>query len=313
MTDRIIAVGFNTAPVEGDLSLLDARLAAMVEMGCTGAEVTVTGLDAVAACRFVPERVAELRTVMNRHDLAYSMHAPIAINLMDEAHADLMRRAAMVSMELAAETGARVVVLHPGRVAPKDWIDCQGALLQFELDQLGPVADRAAELGVKIAYENISPNARVIAGLETSYSLDPRLLAEQLQRLSHEAVTACLDISHAQQGAVLWGFDMIEACEALAPWIGHIHYSDSTGQPLDFPTTHLGEKHFFGAGDMHAPPGYGVVDFEALARRLPLRPDTRVVIEIKRNFHSHAGAATLAAAQGFARTVNAITAQGAAA
>jgi len=313
MTDRVIAVGFNTAPAEGDLPRLDARLAEMVEMGCTGAEVTVVGLDAVTACRLVPERVAELRAVMARHDLAYSMHAPIAINLMDEAHADLMRRAAMVSMELAAEAGARIVVLHPGRVAPKDWIDCQGALLQFELDQLGPVADRAAELGVKIAYENISPNPRVIAGLETSYSLDPRLLAEQLRRLKHDAVVACLDISHAQQGAVLWGFDMIDACEALAPWIGHIHFSDSTGQPLDFPTTHPGEKHFFGAGDMHSAPGYGVVDFDALARRLPLRADTRVVIEIKRNFHVHAGAETLAAAQDFARVVNNTTAQGAAA
>lgn len=159
-------------------------------------------------------------------------------------------------------------------------------------------------MGVQIAYENISPNARVIAGQETSYSLDPALLAEQLERLSHDAVMACLDISHAQQGAGLWGFDMIAACTALAPWIGHIHYSDSTGIPATFPTGSRNEQHFFGVGDMHAPKGYGRVDFEALASVLNVRADTRVVIEIKTNFIAHAEAQTLADARAFAKAVN---------
>ncbi|KGB80429.1 MAG: sugar phosphate isomerase/epimerase [Confluentimicrobium sp.] len=308
MTDRIIATGFNTGGAEGDLTRLAARLAHMEEIGCTGAEITAVGLDAVIACRLIPDRVAALRQIMAAHDLAYSMHAPIAINLMDEDHAGLMQRAAIVSLELAAEIGAKAVVIHPGRVHPKDWVDCQAQLYQFELEQLGPVADRAAELGVQIAYENISPNRRVIAGEETSYSLDPRLLAQQLDRLNHDAVMACLDISHAQQGAVLWGFDMIGACAALAPWIGHIHFSDSTGLPSTFPWTHEGERHFFGVGDMHAPAGFGAVDFEALAARLPVRQGTRVVIEIKRNFLAHAEAQTLRAAQGFSQIVNEVQA-----
>lgn len=305
---RIISTGFNTGMADGDLGRLDARLAHMTQIGCTGAEITAVGLDAAVDCRLIPDRVAMLREIMARFDLAYSMHAPIAINLMDEAHADILQRAAMVSMELAAEIGAKVVVIHPGRVPPKDWVDRRAALYQFELDQLGPVADRAAELGVRIAYENISPNPRVIAGQETSYSLDPALLAEQLERLSHDAVMACLDISHAQQGAGLWGFDMIAACTALAPWIGHIHYSDSTGIPATFPTGSRNEQHFFGTGDMHAPKGYGRVDFEALASVLSVRADTRVVIEIKSNFIAHAETQTLADAQAFAKAVNGVRA-----
>ena len=304
MTERIISCGFNTGGIEGDFDRLAARLAHMESLGCTGAEITAVGLDAVVSCRMLPERVTQLKAIMARHDLAYSMHAPIAINLMDEAHADIMQRAAIVSMELAAETGAKAVVLHPGRVAPKAWIDRREALLQFEIDQLGPVADRAAELGVQIAYENISPNPRVIGGLETSYSLDPVQLAEQLGRLSHRAVMACLDISHAQQGAGLWGFDMLAACEALAPWVGHIHFSDSTGVPATFPAVHPSETAFFGTGDMHAPKGMGAVDFEALAARLARRPGTRVVIELKRNYLVHSEATTLADAQAFARAVN---------
>ncbi|APZ53965.1 sugar phosphate isomerase/epimerase family protein [Salipiger abyssi] len=306
-TGNIVATGFNTG-AESDLSKLDARLAHMAEIGCTGAEITATGLDAVVSCRLLPERVAQIREIMARYPLSYSMHAPIAINLMDEAHGDLMQKAATVSMELAAEIGAGAVVIHPGRCHPDDWAARPADLLAYELDRLRPVADRAAELGVAIAYENISPNRRVIAGEETSYSLDPRQLADQLAALDHDAVFACLDISHAQQGAVLWGFDMIAACDALAPWIGHIHYSDSTGLPATFPWTHEGERHFFGVGDMHAPKGMGSVDFEALADRLTVRPGTRIVIEIKRTFHNHAELATLKAAQDFAARVNGATA-----
>lgn len=295
----IVSTGFNTGMVDGDLDRLDRRLAHMAMIGCTGAEITAVGLDAVVSCRSIPDRVAQVRKIMQRHDLAYSMHAPIAINLMDVAHADIMTRAATVSMELAAEIGAKVVVLHPGRVAPQAWVDRRAQLLQFELDLLGPVAERAAALGVRIAYENISPNPRVIAGQETSYSLDPRQLADQLGRLDHDAVMACLDISHAQQGAGLWGFAMIPACVALGPWIGHIHFSDSTGLPATFPTGSRNEQQFFGVGDMHAPPGVGRVDFDALADALPVRDDTRVVIEVKTNFLVHAEAATLAAARAF--------------
>jgi len=304
----IISTGFNTGMADGDLSRLDTRLAHMTQIGCTGAEITSVGLDAVVDCRLIPDRVAQLREIMARFDLAYSMHAPIAINLMDEAHAGIMQRAALVSMDMAAEIGARVVVLHPGRVPPKDWVDRRAALCQFEVDQLGPVADRAAALGVQIAYENISPNPRVIAGQETSYSLDPALLAEQLKCLNHDAVMACLDISHAQQGAGLWDFDMIAACKALGPWIGHIHFSDSTGVPTTFPTGSRNEQHFFGTGDMHAPKGYGRVDFDALAGVLRVRADTRLVIEIKTNFIAHAEAQTLADAQAFAEAVNGVQA-----
>lgn len=301
----ILSTGFNTGDAMGDLDRLDQRLAHMVALGCTGAEISAVGLDAVASCRLIAPRVAALALIMGRYDLAYSMHAPIAINLMDRAHADMMRNAALVSMDLAAEIGAKAVVLHPGRVPPQAWVDEAATLTQFELDQLGPVADRAAAHGIEIAYENISPNPRVIAGLETSYSLDPRALAAQLERLGHKAVMACLDISHAQQGAGLWGFDMIEACVALSPWIGHIHFSDSSGIPATFPNGGRAEQHFFGVGDMHAPPGFGAVDFDQLGDALRVRPGTRIVIEIKKNFLEHAEADTLAAAQSFAGRVRA--------
>lgn len=301
----IIATGFNTGDVAGSVPALAKRLAHLADIGATGAEITATGLDAVIACRLIPAQVAAVRAAMTGHDFAYSLHAPIAINLMDEQHRDLHRRAALVSMDLAAAIGAKVVVLHPGRCTPMAWVNRRAELLAFERELLAEIGDHAQSLGVRIAYENISPNPRVIDGLETSYSLDPAQLADQLDALNHPAVMACLDISHAQQGAGLWGFDMLSTCRALAPHIGHIHYSDSTGWPATIASRHMGETHFMGLGDMHAPPGFGLVDFEGLMAQLTVQADTRLVIEIKPNFKAHSEAATLAAAQVFAAAVNA--------
>ncbi len=295
----VISTGFNTGPAEGSVARLEAMLAHLAEIGCDGAEITAVGLDAVVACRLIAPQVAAVRAAMARFPLAYSMHAPIGINLMDGAHRDLHARATDASLALAAEIGAAVVVLHPGRCAPREWVDSRESLLAFERDMLSAAADRAEALGVRIAYENISPNPRVIEGLETSYSLDPAQLASQLEALDHTAVIACLDISHAMQGAELWGFDMLAACERLSPHVGHIHYSDSTGLPATIASRHLGENNYFGTGDMHAPPGFGSVNFDALAEVLRVRPDTRMVIEIKNNFKAHSEASTLAAAQAF--------------
>lgn len=307
---HVIATGFNTGDVEGSVASLAARLDHLAQIGCTGAEITATGLDAVIACRLIAPQVAAVRAAMARHDLAYSLHAPIAINLMDRVHADLHRRAALVSLDLAAEIGARVVVLHPGRCHPRDWLGGRETLLAQERDELARLAEHAASLGVAVAYENISPNARVIAGEETSYSLDPGLLADQIAAVGHPALIACLDISHARQGATLWGFDMLAACARLAPHVGHLHYSDSTGIPATVATRSQAEMQFFGQGDMHAPPGMGAVDFDGVAAALApqIRPGTRIVIEIKRNFRAHAEAATLAAARAFAARLNEETA-----
>lgn len=298
----ILSTGFNTGSVEGDLARFEAEVAHQVELGVTGVEITATGLDAVSACRLIPERVRELRRIVSAHKLEWSLHAPIAIDLMDFAHIDLHRRAALASLDLAAELGTSVVVIHPGRCTPLQLVNQRHDLMAREREVLHPIADHAHSLGIAIAYENMSPNARVIAGQETSYALDPAALASQLAALDHPGVIACLDISHAQQGAVYWNLDMIAACTALAPHVGHIHFSDSTGVPATIACRHAGETAFFGLGDMHAPPGYGSVDFAALATALRghLHPRTRIVIELREHYRTHAERQTLEAAHHWA-------------
>ena len=292
------ATGFNTGSAQGDLSNLDRRLDHMVSIAAPARKSRRWGLmlSSPAAC---------CRTVLPRSKRSW----PAMICLFDAcAHCCELdgrgpcrdhapRRACLDGS--GRRNRRQVVVLHPGRVPPKDWVDRSETLYQFEIDQLGPVADRAAEQGIEIAYENISPNPRVISGLETSYSLDPRALAHQLERLGHDAVMACLDISPCPAGRGPVGFDMIEACSALAPWIGHIHSLTAPARRPPFRPGSREEQHFFGVGDMHAPQGLGAVDFETLAHALTVRAGTRVVIEIKRNFLEHAEGDTLAAAKAF--------------
>lgn len=289
--------------MNGDLDALDRELESFAALGCDACEITAVGLDVVVSGRLIPSRVNALRAILGRYEFAYSQHAPIAINLMDLAHLDLHVSAALAAITLAGETGTPVVVLHPGRVHPKDWATSSTELLARERDVLSTVADRAAQLGVRIAYENISPNPRVLAGAEWSYALDPAQLAGQLEALSHGAVMACLDVSHAQQGAGLMGFNINTACAALTPHIGHIHFSDCTGLPATISTQHPGEREWLGIGDMHAPPGFGTIDFPALAAAIGVQPNTRIVIEVKRNFHAHARSTSLEAARTFGASI----------
>ncbi|GAB4510867.1 MAG: sugar phosphate isomerase/epimerase [Roseibium sp.] len=302
MTGKVTHSGFNAAQfgLQGDLTALDRRIALQVEMGSEVCELAAVRLDVVSACRLLPDRLAELKAVLAKHDLRYTLHAPIAVNLMDEPHLDLQIRAARTSLELAAECAADVVVIHPGRVHPALWVDKSRALLKREQETLAALADRATELGVRIAYENMSPNRRIIAGTETSYALDLAALADQIAAVDHPALIACLDVSHAQQGAVLQGFDMYDQAAVLAPHVGHIHFSDSTGVPATIQWDNEGESLFFGIGDMHAPPGFGVIDRDRLAGVLAIREGTAIVIELKENHFGHSARQTLAEAKRFA-------------
>lgn len=303
------ATGFSLGEVAGDLDLLARRIDDTASDGCDAAEIGAVGLDAVVACRLVPARVARLRAILAARPMAYSLHAPIAVNLMDVAHAALQRRALLAALRLSAEIGADVCVVHPGACDPRAAQD-EAGLLAAERDALADMAAHAAALGVRIAYETMNPNRRTIAGTETSYALDPARLAGQIEAVGRpDALIACLDVSHALQGATLLGIDLSAALRRIGPLVGHIHISDSTGAPATIVWTKDGERQVFGVGDMHAPPGWGAVDYEAVASALSgpsaIRPDTRVIIELKQTYHSHARAETLAGARAFAAALSA--------
>lgn len=279
--DRIVGIGANLAATHGDLDAVREQTNALVALGADVVEMYASALGLVADARLLPARVAELRRICEERPLAVTLHAPIPIDLMDRDNIALHRRAARVSIDLAAEIGAKIVVIHAGRAAPEAWAADPDGLLAFEREELAALGDHAVSAGLRVALENISPNPAVIAGRLTSYSLDPAALAEQLRMLDHPGVTGCLDYSHANQGAGLLGLERLVGVRAMAPLTGHIHISEASGVPAIPSITAQSDWMYFGVGDMHAPLGTGCMDLDALADVSDVRSGTYAILEIQ--------------------------------
>lgn len=278
---RIAGIGASLGAVNGDLDRVREQADALAALGADVMELYASSLAVVANARLLPARTTELRALCQERPLLPTLHAPIPIDFMDRDNIALHRSAALVSVDLAAEIGAPIVVIHAGRADPTEWASDPDGLLSFEREELFTLGDHAAQCGVRIALENISPNLAVIGGRATSYSLDPAALARQLGALDHPAVTGCLDYSHAKQGAGLLGLDPVAGAAAMAPFTGHIHISEASGMPTIPSITSQPDWMYFGVGDMHAPLGIGCMDMTALADASPVLPGTLAVLELQ--------------------------------
>jgi len=300
--DRITQIGVSLGWVEGDLDGFARNLAAFAEQGAEVAEIYASAMLVASAGRIVPSRMQAMQQACRAVDITITIHAPIPINFMDRAHADLHWRAALLSLDMAAALDAPVVVFHAGCCSPKEWLHDAAGLLAYEREQLHRLGEAAAERDTRAALENISPNKGVTEGTQHSYSLAPAELAVQLSRVEHPGLIGCLDISHAWQGAHLTNTGFLAACEAMGPLTGHIHISDSEGLPVPNFVSTPNDRIFFGVGDMHAPLGWGSIDFDAVAERFKPQPGTLAVLELGRNVR-HQIADNLAAVRSFAAKV----------
>lgn len=300
--NRIANVGANLGWVEGDLDGFARNLAALAEQGAAVAEIYASAMLVAAAGRIVPSRMLAVQRACRAVEITITIHAPIPINFMDRAHADLHWRAALLSLDMAAAIDAPIVVFHAGRCTPKDWAHDADGLLAYEREQLHRLGEAAAERGTRAALENISPNRGVTGGTQHSYSLAPAALARQLAQVEQAGLTGCLDISHAWQGAHLTRTDFLAACAAMGPLTGHVHISDSEGPPAPAFINTPNDRIFFGVGDMHAPLGWAGIDFDAVAACFKPQPGTLAVLELGRNVR-HQMAESLAAVRDFAAKV----------
>lgn len=281
MEQRIARIGASVGAVRGNLEAVRGILDRLVADGFDSAELYASDLGVAVAGHWLPERLRELRRVCDERRLGYTLHAPIPIDLMDRENVELHRRAARLSIEIAEGIDATVVVFHAGRASPAVWSRDAEGLLAAEREELSRLGDMASAAGIRVAVENVSPTAAMLAGSETSYGLDPKALARQIERLDHDSVVACLDLSHANQGAGLAQRDLRADVAALAPFVGHLHVSDSSGDPPPPAIDTEEDRMFFGVGDMHAPLGTGGMDLEALAEVTRVRPGTIAVLELQ--------------------------------
>jgi sugar phosphate isomerase/epimerase len=226
-------------------------------------------------------RLVAVGDLLLKADLAYTVHAPLEVNLMDRTSQGLQRDVLEASLRFAHAIGADVVVCHAGqRVGARDARHSMRDQLSAERSALREAGDLAEELGATIAVENYYPEQPILRGAVYDYSVWPSQLAEQISSVDHPAVGICLDVGHAALAASAFDFDFMEECVALAPLIRHVHLHDNlkrtnlTGVPA------VSEHTVYGLGDLHLPPGRGVIPLGDLFRRMSFPEKPSCCVEL---------------------------------
>lgn len=241
----------------------------------------ILGGDLVASrLRFVRESLFEA-------NLAYTVHAPLEINLMDLTTHDLQRKVLNASIEFASGIGASVLVCHAGqRIGLRDARYSLNDQLAAERSALREAGDLAGELSVAIAVENYYPELPIVRGAVYDYSVWLWELAEQISAVDSPGIGICLDVGHAALAADFFGFDHLEECAAVAPLVRHLHLHDNLMKTNLLGEPPVSEHPVYGLGDLHLPPRMGTIPLEDLFSRLDLPESPSCCVELSPDFSS---------------------------
>jgi sugar phosphate isomerase/epimerase len=241
-------------------------------------------------------RLRATTDILLEADLAYTVHAPLEVNLMDPTSPVLQRDVLEASLRFAHVIGAEVVVCHAGqRVATRDFRHSMSDQLIAERSALRWAGDLAEDLGLAIAVENYYPEQPILRGAIYDYSVWPSELAEQIHKVWHPAVGICLDVGHAALAAGVFGFDYIEECATLAPLVRHVHLHDNFQRTNRTDEAAVSEHTVYGLGDLQLPPGRGTIPLGDLFQRMNFPENPSCCVELSPEHFSQVPAALHAA------------------
>jgi sugar phosphate isomerase/epimerase len=245
------------------------------------AEVWPDHLGIILGGNLDAERSQPVRELLLKSGLAYTVHAPLEVNLMDLTAHDVQRDVLEASLWFANSIGADVVVCHAGqRVGSRDARYSLRGQFAAERAALREAGDLAKKLDVTIAVENYYPELPIVRGAVYDYSVWPSQLAEQISAVDHPAVGLCLDVGHAALAAGVFGFDFLEECATVAPLVRHIHLHDNLVRTNVTGVPPVSEHPVYGLGDLHLPPGRGTIPLKELFRRVDFPEDPACCVEL---------------------------------
>ena len=231
-------------------------------------------------------RLLPVQELLLEAGLAYTVHAPLEVNLMDLAARQVQRNVLDASLRFAGSIGAQIVVCHAGqRIASRDARYSFKGQLAVERRALREAGETAGELGITIAVENYYPELPLVRGAVYDYSVWPSELAEQIASVDHPAVGLCLDVGHAALAANVFGFDYFEECNAAAPLVRHVHLHDNLMKTNLLGEPPVSEHLVYGFGDLHLPPGMGTVPLEGLFRQVTFPEIPSCCVELSPDFY----------------------------
>jgi sugar phosphate isomerase/epimerase len=282
------SVGTNLSrPYTDGVSGLAEDLEALRSTGPDFVEVWPQNLGVILGGSLDANRLRTVGGLLLEAELAYTVHAPLEVNLMDLSTHGLQRDVLNSSLWFAKGIGAEVVVCHAGqRMGARDARHRMGDQLSAERSALREAGDLARELGLSIAVENYYPERPILRGAIYDYSVWPSQLAEQIFAVDHPAVGICLDVGHAALAAGFFGFDFIEECSATAPLVRHLHLHDNLQRTNVTEEVQVSEHTVYGLGDLHLPPGRGAIPLEDLFRRMEFPEKPSCCVELSSEFFS---------------------------
>jgi sugar phosphate isomerase/epimerase len=118
---------------------------------------------------------------------------------------------------------------------------------------------RAEDNNIVICLENEVPRLDTLPIAD-----DPMVLPTLIEALDSENVRGTCDIGHLALSASFFGFDLTFALTLLKPYLRHLHVHDNKLIPFPVGGTNR-EK---GEGDLHLPPGQGLIDFKRVMKTL---------------------------------------------
>jgi|Deesub1362B_J571_1020462.scaffolds.fasta_scaffold03228_2 sugar phosphate isomerase/epimerase len=272
---EIKGIGINAHPdrVDGEIENLEADLKYFQDLGYDYVEISADAVDVIYNAVLRPQLVKDLKELLNRYSLKYTLHAPRVLDLRDKANFEVQKRLFQSCLELSRAIGAEVFVYHYGRRGEDS--EAEEMLFQAMLE----MAELAGELRVQICVENIEIDS-------------VGHVVEFVRRVGREEVGMTLDVGHAFLSAHRFGDDFLSSIELAAPLVKHLHITDNFGkfeearlrgyeQYKRIPYSNLLK---LGKGDLHLPPGWGAIPLDEVLKRLP---DYRGIFMLEYYFHRY--------------------------
>nr|MDO8099366.1 sugar phosphate isomerase/epimerase [Candidatus Njordarchaeota archaeon] len=192
----------------------------------------------------------------------------------DETTRRMAERTLNSVIEICSKFNVHALCEHPGTLFPelKRSESINVSLMVSDLQRLGK--PKAVEMAiktlrncVKVAQDNdvVICVENEVPRLDTLPIADnPIVIPTIVEALNNEHVKTTCDVGHLALAASFYGFDLTTGIRLLKPYIKHIHLSDNNLIP--FPVG--GTNRERGLGDLHLPPGQGLIDFGDVMKTL---------------------------------------------
>jgi sugar phosphate isomerase/epimerase len=257
----VLGVGISAHKRANDLSDFDAELDMIEALGVDAVELPTYDMDLVCGGRIRRTQLEALKRACGARGLTYSVHGPLAINMMDEPYRLPRHRDVLVaSLEVAAEIGAGHYVMHSG-LAPVQQAAGLEACYARQRQELHWAGDAARQHGLILCVETL------FASFDgRQHATAPSRLAAELEAIDHPCVRATIDFGHSY---LKLDFDgrrqaFLEEMRRLSPYACHLHVHDGFGRQDDIWMYTEGERLAYGHGDLHLPVGWGDIPWDAL-------------------------------------------------